>query len=267
MKAKIISVLNFKGGVGKTTTTVNLGAALARAGKQVLIIDLDEQCNTSNILGFDVKDGATIVDVMRGTVEEYPIYDTHDERLKFIPASRKLADFQNEINNYISRELTLRNMLEPVRDYFDYILMDCPPNLGIYSINSMCAADYLITPVSCNVMTLQGVYGIVEKYKEIKKKVNHGLQFGGFLLTRYIKGRKVAPMMDQFLGELDLSIYDTRIRECAALDACTGEYQNIYEYDKAMFKPGFGRKPTPSNGAQDYTALADEVIAKTALAV
>ena len=264
MEAKIISVLNFKGGVGKTTTTVNLGAALARAGKQVLIIDLDEQCNTSNILGFNVKDGATIVDVMRGTVEEYPIYDTHHGFLKFIPASRKLAEFQNEINNYISRELTLRNVLEPIRDCFDYIIMDCPPNLGIYSINSMCAADYLITPVSCRVMTRQGVYGVVEKYKEIKKKINHGLQFGGFLMTCYIKGRKAAKDLEIFLGELDLTIYNTRIRECAALDACTGEYQNIYEYDQATFKPGFGRKPKPSNGAQDYTALAEEVMAKTA---
>ena len=142
---KVISILNFKGGVGKTTTTLNLGAALAMRSKNVLLIDLDVQMNTSNILGYSVKDGESVYELMNGGVKEYPIYDTHLDSLKFIPSSMKLDTLIVELTNRMSRETILRRLLQPLLPIYDYIIIDCPPSLGIVMTHyvHLTASSYL----------------------------------------------------------------------------------------------------------------------------
>lgn len=259
-KARVISVLNFKGGVGKTTTTLNLGAALAKRDKKVLLIDLDVQMNTSFVLSYSVRDGESIYDLMSGSAQSYPIYDTRTPGLQFIPSSMKLDTLAVELTNRISRETVLRRQLSQLLPLYDYILIDCPPGKSVLTDNALCASDSILVPITCEEMNKQGISTIVAKYDEIKQLVNPDIEFEGFLLTKYNKQYTISRDMRANLDGRGVRVFDTAIRTSMSLNKYVCGYQNVFEYDEATFRPGFGRKFEYSNGAADYMSLAEEII-------
>lgn len=260
MSAKVISVLNFKGGVGKTTTTLNLGAALAKKNQRVLLIDLDVQMNTSFVLGYSVKDGENVSDLLAGTATSFPIYNTATEGLQFIPSSMRLDTLAVELTNRISRETILQRCIKPLLPHYDYIIIDCPPGKSVMTDNAMCACSSLLIPITCEEMNKQGLATILSKYNEIKQLVNPDIEIEGFLLVKYNKQYRVSRDMRATLEKTGMNVFQTPIRNSMSLNAYCNGYQNVYAYDEATFKQGFGRKFEYSNGAQDYMALAEEII-------
>jgi len=244
---KVISILNFKGGVGKTTTTLNLGAALANMEKKVLIIDIDVQMNTSFVLGYSANDGASVYELMKGTASTYPIYDTNNPNVQFIPSNMKLGMLAIEIADRISRETILKRMLEPLIPHYDYILIDCPPGKGVLTDNALCASDSILVPITCEMMTMQGVAVILSKFSEIKELANPKLSIEGFLLTKYHKNYKVGKTVRDILEKENVKVFDTAIRDSMSLNVYCETCQSVYEYD------------ANSNGAKDYMALAKEI--------
>jgi len=256
--ARVISILNFKGGVGKTTTTLNLGAALARRGKQVLLIDLDVQMNTSFVLNYSVKDGENLYDLMSGSSQSYPIYDTNQERLQFIPSSMKLDILAVELTNKISRETILRRMLAPLMESYDYIIIDCPPGKSVLTDNALCASNSVLVPITCEEMNKQGVSTIMTKFDEIKQLVNPDIEIEGFLLTKYNKQYRISRDIQESLKSQDIKVFETTIRNSMSLNVYCSSYQNVFEYDEARQQAEKNYKL--SNGYSDYMALADEII-------
>ena len=186
--AKIYTIVNQKGGVGKTTTTINLGAYLAYFGQRVLLVDIDSQANTTSCLGIDkngVKSGS-----YEAMVEEREISESilHNPRLKIsiLPASPSLAGAEVELVNELAREQRLRNSLKAVEDRYDYILIDCPPSLGLLTLNGMVAAkDGLIIPVQCEYLALEGLSMLIETIARVKKAVFPGLEVRGVVMTMF----------------------------------------------------------------------------------
>ena len=253
--AKKIALLNFKGGVGKTTTTVNLGKALHLLKKKVLLIDLDSQMNTSGIMGYNKGDGDTIYEAMISKVATpLPVYEHEieegviDTGFDFVPASVMLADIGEVLMGRVRREDILKNLLAPYEDEYDYILMDCPPNRGIITVNAMCASDSLIVPLDSEVLSLEGMGEITAKFEEIRSTVNNSLDIMGYLMTKY-NGRlrlhqTVAETME---GTYQDKVFKTRIRLNVALGEMPASRQNIFEYSPESY------------GAKDYMRLAEEI--------
>lgn len=260
-KARVISVLNFKGGVGKTTTTLNLGAALAKKSKRVLLIDLDVQMNTSFMLSYSIRDGDSIYELMSGSTPSYPVYDTNTPGLQFIPSSMKLDTLTVELTNRVSRETVLRRQLVPLLPHFDYILIDCPPGKSVLTDNALVASDSVLIPITCEEMNKQGISTILTKYEEIKELINPDLTIEGFLLTKYNKQYTVSREMRMSLEGRNVKVFNTAIRTSMSLNRYCLGYQNVFEYDEKTYKPGFGKKFAYSNGAVDYMQLADEILA------
>lgn len=259
-KANVISILNFKGGVGKTTTTLNLGAALARKGKRVLLIDLDVQMNTTNNLGYSIKDGESVYELLAGVNDGYPVYDTIEQNLQFIPSSTRLDVLASMLANETGREFVLREKIAPLYNIYDIVLIDCPPGKSVLTDNAICASDYVLIPTLCEEMCQQGLVSVITKIDTIKKRLKHEAIVLGFLLTRYDKREKVdIRTMYDILGQIKAPVFNTVIRKCVSLSRFC-QYQNVFAYDEKTFKPGFGRKFAYSNGADDYMALSDELI-------
>lgn len=256
-KARVISVLNFKGGVGKTTTTLNLGAGLARLGKQVLLIDLDVQMNTSFVLNYSVKDGESLYELMNGTAQSYPIYNTHQSGLQFIPSSMKLDILAVELTTKISRETILRRMLAPLTEHYDYIIIDCPPGKSVLTDNALCASDSVLVPITCEEMNKQGVSTIMTKYNEIKQLVNPNIEIEGFLLTKYNRLYRVSRDIQSSLEEQGVKVFNTTIRNSMSLNVYCASYQNVFEYDEDRQQREKNYKL--SNGYADYMSLAKEI--------
>lgn len=259
-KANVISILNFKGGVGKTTTTLNLGAALARKGKRVLLIDLDVQMNTTNNLGYSIKDGESVYELLAGINDGFPVYDTNEPNLQFIPSSTRLDVLASMLANETGRELVLREKINPLFQIYDFVLIDCPPGKSVLTDNAICASDYVIIPTLCEEMCQQGLVSVITKIDTIKKRLHHDAIVLGFLLTRYDKREKVdIRTMYDILAQINAPVFKTVIRKCVSLSRFC-QYQNVFVYDEKSFKSGFGRKFAYSNGADDYLALADELL-------
>lgn len=248
-QAKVISVLNFKGGVGKTTTVLNLGAALARRGKKVLIIDLDVQMNTSFVLGYSSADGESIYEVLTGETNTFPIYDTKTDGLVFIPSNMKLTSVEMKLGDDVDRDYLLHDKMKPLLPVFDFILLDCPPAKGFLTNNALCASHSLLVPITCEMMTMQGVMVIIEKFKQVTNRANKELEIEGFLLTKYNRGYKVGQFVRDLLTQKEVKVFDTAIRNCMALNVYCNGWQNVFDYDAKC------------NGAQDYMSLAEEIIA------
>lgn len=265
-KARVISVLNFKGGVGKTTTALNLSAALARRGKKVLLIDLDVQMNSSFVLDYGVNDGDSIYELMMqeevlSSLADFPIYDTIQDGLQFIPASPKLDTLIVFLTNMEAREMELKRHIEPLMSVYDYIIIDCPPAKSVLIDNALCASHSIIIPVTCEELSKQGLVTIITKYTRINNRLNPDLKILGFLLVKYEQRNKDSRDMTQLLADMGMPVLETKIRKCVSLNRCNTQYQNVFNYDEQTFKPAFGRKTLEySNGAKDYFALADELI-------
>lgn len=249
--ARIISVANQKGGVGKTTTTVNLGACLAFLGKKVLLIDIDAQGNATSGIGIRKSDvGEDVYDVL---VNETPIKDvilpTSRENLEIVPATIQLAGAEIELTPMMARESRLKEALKAVAGDYDYILIDCPPSLGHLTINAFTASDSILIPVQCEYYALEGLSQLLNTIRLVQKHFNPELRIEGVLLTMFDArtnlGIEVVEEVRKYFSE---RVYDTIIPRNVRLSEAPSHGLSIIDYDPR------------SRGAEVYQALAKEVI-------
>lgn len=252
-QTKIIAIINQKGGVGKSTTAINLGAALGEMGKQVLLVDLDPQGNCSSGLGVEKSlIQQCIYDVLLNDVplEEVIIPDIA-EGLDIAPATINLAGAEVELVSEMARENRLKDAVGGMRGKYDFILIDCPPSLGLLTVNALVAADKLLIPIQCEFYALEGVTKLLESMKRVKSRLNPTLDIYGILLTMYDSrttlSKQVVDEVREYFGRL---VFDTPIPRTVKLSEAPSFGQPITQYDPK------GR------GALSYIELAKEVIAR-----
>ena len=251
--AKIICIANQKGGVGKTTTAVNLSACVAQLGKRVLLIDIDPQGNTTSGLGVNKnRIEYSIYDVLINDVDaSEAILDTMIDTLKLLPSRMELAGAEVELVNLLAREQRLKNAVAPLRDRFDYIFVDCPPSLGLLTLNALTMADTLLVPIQCEYYALEGLSQLMNTVKLIRRNLNPGLEVEGVVLTMY-DGR--TNLSQQVVGEVKRffknKVYDTIIPRSVRL----GEAPSV-GLPISLYAPR-------STGAAAYGALAEELVEK-----
>lgn len=250
-QTKILGIINQKGGVGKSTTAVNLAAALGSAGKQVLLVDLDPQGNATSGLGIDKGEiTRCIYDLL---LNDTPLHEVIIPDvvtgLDLIPATINLAGAEVELVSEMARENRLKDTLGSLRGKYDYILIDCPPSLGLLTVNALVASDKLIIPIQCEFYALEGVTKLLDSMKRVKSRLNPSLDIFGILLTMYdgrtMLARQVAKEVRSFFGK---QVFETIIPRTVKLSEAPSYGLPITEYDP------HGR------GAESYTALAKEVI-------
>lgn len=252
-QTKIIAIINQKGGVGKSTTAINLGAALGEMGKQVLLVDLDPQGNCSSGLGVEKSlIQQCIYDVLLNDVplEEVIIPDIA-EGLDIAPATINLAGAEVELVSEMARENRLKDAVGSMRGKYDFILIDCPPSLGLLTVNALVAADKLLIPIQCEFYALEGVTKLLESMKRVKSRLNPTLDIYGILLTMYDSrttlSKQVVDEVREYFGRL---VFATPIPRMVKLSEAPSFGQPITQYDPK------GR------GALSYIELAKEVIAR-----
>jgi len=246
---RIIAVANHKGGVGKTTSVANIGAALARKGKRVLLIDLDAQ---QNLTFFYLKDGAdeeevSVYDALKGEAA-LPIVHVK-ENLDIVPSSIDLARAELDLSGRIAREYILKNLLADVAGNYDYILLDCPPSLGIITYNALVAATDLYITLTAEALPYKGLTMLEEVVGELKA-LNRGLEISGVFITRYNNRSLNNMVVEQIRERYGSKVFSTKIRENIAVAEAPLEGKDIFTYAPEC------------NGAKDYEALTEEIIRK-----
>ena len=248
----ILSLVNQKGGVGKTTTSVNLAACIAAKKKKVLLVDCDPQGNASS--GFGVEKSAldkTIYHVLIDNVPVSEVIQKTEFKVDILPANIELAGAEVELVAAISRETRLKNALAAVRDNYDYILIDCPPSLGLLTLNSLAAADSVIMPIQCEFYALEGVAQLMKTIELVRSNLNAELAVEGVVMTMYDSRTKLAEqVVDEVRNSFDTAVYKTMIPRTVRLSEAPSFGQPILYYDKK------------SKGAEVYMKLAKEVIAR-----
>ncbi len=248
--SRIIAISNQKGGVGKTTTSVNLSACVAALGKNVLLIDIDPQGNASSGLGLSGKDRTSIYDVLLGEAgANEAILPTEFGPLSLIPSSIELAGAEIELVSMPARETLLREALAPIRDQYDYIFIDCPPSLSLLTLNAMTAADSVLIPIQCEYYALEGVGQLMNTLQLVKKRLNPALEIEGVVLTmldgRTNLGLQVVQEVKKYFRS---RVYGSIIPRNVRLSEAPSHGLPINVYDPR------------STGAEAYRKLAEEFI-------
>jgi chromosome partitioning protein len=244
--SRVISITNHKGGVGKTTSTINLGAGLARLKKTVLLIDLDPQAHLTQSLGV-TDPPATIYGALRG---EYPLQPLRiSERLNLIPSTLDLSGAEIELSSETGREYILRELLDPVAPGYDYVIIDNPPSLGLLAINSLTASKEVFIPLQAQYLALQGLSKLIEIIGKIQRRLNRTLEIGGVFITQYdsrkVLNRKVVEDIETHFKD---KVFKTKIRDNVALAEAPIRGEDVFRYSPDSY------------GAQDYLALCREIV-------
>ena len=254
---RTFAVVNQKGGVGKTTTSTNLAAGLAMLGKKVLLVDIDAQANLSAHLGYSTdesEDAKSMYDVLRYNEKIENIIVPVDANLWLAPGGLLLSAADLELGGIIGREQLLRKALQPVIDSYDFIIIDCPPSLGLLSLNGLVASSRVIVPVQSEFLALHGVRQLLDTVDQVRNAYNPLLSVGGVLLclhdSRRRLARSVADTVREYFGDL---VFGTIIRTNVALAEAPARGTSIFRYDPK------------SSGAEDYRSLAEEVLSQVEL--
>jgi len=246
--SKIISIGNHKGGVGKTTSAVNIGAGLANSGKRVLLVDLDPQASLSQSLGV-IDPEITIYDALRGEkkLEPIEIYPG----LELIPSSLDLSGAEIELSSQVGREYILRDLLEDIKNSYDFVLIDCPPSLGLLTVNAFTASDEVYIPLQAQFLAMRGLTKLLEVIGQIKKRLNNKLTIGGVFITQYdqrkILNKNVVNTIDKHFNS---NVFNTKIRDNVALAEAPTQGLDIFRYNPKCY------------GAEDYISLCREIVTK-----
>lgn len=250
---EIIAVTNQKGGVGKTTTCVNLAASLVTLNRRVLVVDLDPQGNATTGCGVDkasmeLSSCEVILDEAQAL---NAIQSVQNDTFSLLPANSDLTVAEVRLLQEIGRELKLRNALEPVRDLFDYLLIDCPPTINMLTLNAMTAADGALIPIQCEYYALEGLSSLLETIKQVRNTVNHALRIKGLLRTMYDPRNKLArEVSEQLIKHFGDKVYDTVIPRNVRLAEAPSFGVVALFHDRS------------STGAKAYQALAEEIVAQ-----
>lgn len=249
--AEVLAIVNQKGGVGKTTTSMNVGCYFAHAGKPTLLIDLDPQANATSGVGVKLKQGSpSLYEVLSGTVSiEKAIYPTGIENLNIIPSTPDLAGGAIELTDQMYREYRLRRAIKPLHQHYQFIIIDCPPSLGLLTVNGLAAANRLLIPVQCEFYALEGLGQLLTTVDLVRKHLNPHLQVLGAVLTMYdrrtaLNRRIVREVRKTFPGH----VFDSIIPRNTELAEAPEYGKTILEYDHL------------SSGAKAYEFLTDELL-------
>lgn len=249
--AKVISITNQKGGVGKTTTAINLSAALAEANQKILIVDFDPQINATTGLGVELDDDdKTIFDAIHNTSQTKTIIANDIiKNLDILPGSIELSSLESELLNKENRESALKNVIDAVKDDYDYIIIDCPPAVGILTVNALVASDACIIPVQCEYFSLEGLNQVLNAIELVRSNMNPNLKIEGLLFTMYdARTRLGQDVVSMVKGNMDVKIFETMIPRNIRLAEAPSNGMSILDYDSS------------SIGADRYRKLASEIL-------
>lgn len=245
---KIIAIANHKGGVGKTSSVANIGAILANKGKRTLLIDLDAQANlTSSFLTEEPEE--TIYNALKEE-KALPIRNLRDN-LDIVCSSLEMAGVELEIASRMSREYLLQELIEPIRENYDYILLDCPPSLGLVTLNALVAATDLYIPLTAEALPSRGLKMILDILQMVKKRLNPSLVLSGVIITRWKNSNLSKMVEEQLRSNFGEALFQTKIRE------------NVSVAEAPLFAKDIVTHAPNSNGAKDYQNLTEEILSRT----